>query len=211
VIDSYPLGLRLRGCRCVVVGGGTVALRKVGPLVEAGAEVLVIAPHVDQQLQALAARGAIRVERRPFRNGDLDGAVLAFAATDNIDVNREVAAAARERGVLVNVADDPDACDFTVPASIQRGGVTVTISTGGRSPAFARHLREELDGWLTPERCALFEIVADVRSALRAEGANPDGSAWKAALADDSLLEALATGDQKMARARLMDALRCAP
>src|SRR5205823_3614563 len=99
--------------------------------------------------------GSVRVERRPFTPSDLDGALLAFAATDSRAVNAAVAEAARSRRVLVNIADDPAACDFTVPAQVRRRNVTVAISTGGRSPAFARHLREQLEVWLTDDHCAL--------------------------------------------------------
>src|SRR5581483_10821850 len=94
---------------------------------------------------------------------DLDGAFLAVAATDHPDVNRAVAEAARARGVLVNVVDDPAACDFTVPATVRRGDITIAVSTGGRSPAFARHLRQALESWLTDERCSILELAAEVR------------------------------------------------
>lgn len=209
--QGYPVMLRLAGRRCVVVGGGTVAARKIEPLVEAGADVLVVAPEIGPVIAALAETGSIRVERRPFEAADLDGASLAIAATDQPSVNRAVAQAARERGVLVNVADDPDSCDFTVPASIRRADVTLAISTDGRSPAFARHLRAELEDWLSPERCALLVLAAEVRHDLRALGPLPDPDAWQRALDDAAVRAALSRGDREGARARLLVALRPEP
>jgi precorrin-2 dehydrogenase/sirohydrochlorin ferrochelatase len=209
--DGYPITLRLDGRRCVVVGGGSVAARKVNALVGTGADVVVVAQEVVPHLQMLADQGRLLVERRRFEPGDLDGAFLAFAATDDPKVNRAVASAARERGVPVNVADDPAGCDFTVPAVVRRGDVMVAISTGGRSPAFARHLRTDLDRWLTPERCALLDLAADLRHELRADGQAPDAEDWQRALDDPEVQRALTDGDRDAARERLLVALRPEP
>ena len=202
----YPAFLNLAGRRCVVVGGGTVAERKVRGLLAAGGDVLVVASEASPALDRLRASGAIRVERRPYRAGDLDGAFFVVAATDSRAVNEAVVRDARGGGALVNVVDDPAACDVTVPAVVRRGDVTLAVSTGGRSPGFARFLREELEAWLSDERLALLDLVADVRGELRAAGANPGPERWRQAVRSN-ILDVLATGDRATARRALLAAL----
>jgi siroheme synthase-like protein len=203
VSGTYPLVLRLAGRRCVVVGGGNVAARKVQPLIVGGADVTVVAPELSPDLKALVSAGTIQAVRRPFEPADLAGATLAFAATDSREVNQAVAAAARARGVLVNVADDPAACDFTVPALVRRGEVVLAVSTGGRSPAFARFLREQLDGWLTDARCEVLELLAELRRELRAANVSVENCRWQRAIADESVTASLEAGDRAAARLRL--------
>ena len=205
--DGYPLVARLDGKRCVVVGGGGVATRKLAGLIVAAADILVVAPAASREIERLAEDGRLRLERRPFEPSDLNGALLAFAATDDRVVNQMVAETARARGVIVNVADDPAACDFTVPAVVRRGEVTLAISTGGRSPAFARFLREQLQEWLTDARCELLELLAELRRELQAAGRSVDATRWRAALADESVARALEAGDRATARARLRHVL----
>jgi precorrin-2 dehydrogenase / sirohydrochlorin ferrochelatase len=203
VSGEYPLVLRLAGRRCMVVGGGNVAARKVQPLIVGGAVVTIVAPELSPDIEALVSAGTVQAARRPFEPADLDGATLAFAATDSREVNRAVAEAARARGVLVNVADDPAACDFTVPALVRRGEVTLAVSTGGRSPAFARFLREQLEGWLTDARCELLELVAELRRELRTDGVSVESGRWQRAIADEAVAAALEAGNRDAARRRL--------
>ncbi len=205
--DGYPVVLRIGGRRCVVVGGGAVGVRKVAALLAAGGDVVVVAPEADPALETLADQGALRLVRHPFAPANLDGAFLALAATDDPRVNRAVADAARARGVLVNVADDPAACDFTVPATVRQGDVTLAVSTGGRSPAFARFLRQSLERWLTPERSAALEIAAEVRRELRTRGQQASAEDWQRAIDDAEVARALAAGDRDEARRRLLDRL----
>lgn len=208
---GYPLTLRIAGLRCVVVGGGAVAARKVRGLIASGADLLVVAPEIGPELAALAEHGTIRVKRRAFEPSDLDGALLAFAATDDRAVNEAVVRAAQARGTIVNVADDPAACNFTVPAVVRRGDVTLAISTGGRSPAFARFLREQLEVWLTDARCALLDLAAELRRELQAAGITIDSHLWQVALADEDALAALAKGDRESAHSRLREILTAEP
>lgn len=126
----------------MVVGGGTVARRKVDALVAGGAHVTVVAPDVDPAIQA---GDTLTVHRRPFRPEDVTGAALVFACTNDRAVNAAVAHAARDAGAWVNVADDPEACTFFVAADVERGPLTIAVSTGGASPALARRIRAELD------------------------------------------------------------------
>jgi precorrin-2 dehydrogenase/sirohydrochlorin ferrochelatase len=159
--------LRLEGQRCVVVGGGAVATRKIEGLLQAGAVVTVIAPRLTAGLARLVTQGLVVCEKRTYRRGDLVGAALAFAATSSRQVNASVAEEARQLKVPVNVADDPAACTFQVPAVVRQDGLTLAVSTAGRSPAYARRLRQELEHFLAPERLALLELYAEARQLLQ--------------------------------------------
>ena len=203
---DYGAFLELHGRRCVVVGGGAVAERKVGTLVECGASVSVIAPRVSAGIRSISAAGRCIVRERPYRAGDLAGAFLAFAATDDRALNARVVADARQVGALVNAVDDPGAGDFIVPATVRRGEIAVAVATGGRSPAFSRALREELGAWLTPGRVELLDLVADVRRQLQLAGCNPGAEAWRWAV-DQEVVRAIERGDRGAARTRLLETL----
>src|SRR6266516_518764 len=198
----YPAMLALDGSTCVVVGGGEVATRKVVRLLECGARVAVVTPSCSQILQDLAGDGAIHVVPRLYREGDLAGASLVFAATSSRQVNAAVASEARNRGILVNVADNPTLSTFQVPALVERDGLRLAISTGGRSPAFARRLREEIELFLSPERLALFELYSDLRASLAEAGQQVGGKAW--ASADQQALRLLKGGRRAEARQVLL-------
>lgn len=169
----YPVFLDLAGRRCAVIGGGEVARRKVEGLLACGAAVRVIAPEVCPALEALAGRGAVDWVRRAYAPGDLVGACLAVAATGDPEVNRRVRREAGERGVLLNAVDDPAPGDVLLPAVVRRGDLTVAVSTGGKSPALARRLRERLEGEFGPEYGAWLDLLGRVRAGLRARVADP--------------------------------------
>ncbi len=143
-MTHYPIFLDLRGRPVLVVGAGPVGLRKARGLVEAGARVTVVASAWLPEFDALPVR---RLERR-FRAADLDGAALVFAATDDRAVNRRIGAAARRRGIFANIADAAAECDFIVPARLERDGIQIAVSTGGRSPRLAAELRRKLESVL---------------------------------------------------------------
>jgi uroporphyrin-III C-methyltransferase / precorrin-2 dehydrogenase / sirohydrochlorin ferrochelatase len=165
---GYPVMLELRGRRCVVVGGGTVAEAKVRGLVEAGAEVALIAPELTEELESLAGRRLIAVLRRPYMEGDLDGAFLAIAATDDAGTNAKIFAEAEARGVLLNAVDDIAHCHFAAPAVLRRGDLVVALSTGGKAPALAKQLRSRLSWQFPEEYSTLLELLGEVREeALR--------------------------------------------
>ncbi len=167
-MEFYPVFLRLAGVPCVVVGGGAVAERKVASLLSAGAQVTVVAPRLTAALTAQVAAGAIAHRRRTYRDGDLDGARLAYAATDDEALHAELArAAAAAAAVPLNVVDRPQWCSFIVPAVLRRGALTVAISTGGASPALARRLREDLDRHLGPEYERALDLLARLRRHLQ--------------------------------------------
>ena len=178
----YPVLLDLAGRRCVMVGGGIIAGRRVDGLLTAGARVTVISPRLTRTLAALAAEGRIDHEAREYRAGDLDGADLAFVATDAGEVNAAVAREARARGVWINAADDPARCTFILPALVRRGDLTVAVATGGSSPALARAIREELETYLTDDYATLAAIAAEARREVRALGRPVTADAWRRAL-----------------------------
>jgi precorrin-2 dehydrogenase/sirohydrochlorin ferrochelatase len=165
----FPAFLELRGRTAVVIGGGDVALRKVESLLAAGAAVKVIAPHLDRGLEALVAQGRVSLERREYRFGDLEGALLVVAATSDPEVNRAVAAEAGNRNLLLNVVDAPELCSFIVPSVIRRDELTVAISTGGMSPALAKRLRQKLEEVLVPEYGPFLQLLGTLRSKIRRE------------------------------------------
>ena len=203
----YPIFLNVNNRRCVVVGGGYVAERKVKTLIEQGAQVMLISQHLTKELEGLARQGAIQVMLRDYRPGDLTGAVIAIAATDNAQVNHQIAEDGRRWGVLVNVVDDPEASDFIVPSQFCRGDVVIAISTGGRIPALARKIRMELESYIGPEYDSLVQLLSQVRAELKKSGSSPKGDAWQEALDLETLLPLLRAGRVEEARKILLDNL----
>ena len=155
----YPIFLDLDGRRCVVVGGGEVANRKARKLLQARAEVVVVSPEVKPELESAAAE----VHRRPYREGDLEGAFLVFAATGRRGVNAAVAREARGRGIPVNVADVPSEGDFALPSVLRRGQLQVAVSTGGASPMLARRIRYELESTFGSEWAGVVDELGRAR------------------------------------------------
>lgn len=173
-MEYYPIYLDIRNKHCVVIGGGSVSERKVLSLLDAGAKVTVVSPEVTSVLDRLASAGTIVVENRPYRDGDLDGAFLAYAATGHRDVNDLVVTEARKKRALLNVVDEPGLCDFIVPAVVERGRLSIAISTGGASPAFAKMLRKEMEERYGDEYAIFLEIMAEVRQKLLTIGFESD-------------------------------------
>ena len=191
---GFPVALELAGRRCVVFGSGPVVRARATALLDAGAMVTLIA--------------------RPHEDGDLAGAFLAVAATGDAVETARIFAEAEREGVLLNAVDDPAHCHFAVPAVLRRGDLTVTVSTGGRAPGYARRLRDELSRDIGPEYGTLLDLIGDVRAELRAE--RPEDSdferwaaRWRDALEHDliGLVRAGRTGEARtLLRAALADA-----
>ena len=204
----YPVFLNISGKRCVVVGGGQVALRKVRALLEHRANIEVISPDPCSELIELAEDGQIRVFRRHYRPGDLRKAFTAIAATDNSDINLQVMKEARRKAVLVNVVDDAENSDFILPSYLRRGDVTVAISTAGRSPALARKIRTRLEKVFGDEYASLALLIDEVRTEAKQQRIDVDGDAWQEALDLDLLLELLRRKDAEKAKAILLRNLK---
>jgi len=159
----YPICLRIEGERCLVVGGGKVAERKVRGLLDSGAGVVVISPELTDGLARLQAGGVIGWEARGYQQGDVAGFFLVMAATDAVEVQDLVQADAEQYHILLNVADVPDKCNFILPALVQRGPLSLAISTSGKSPALAKKLRQELERWLGKE----YELATETMGMIR--------------------------------------------
>lgn len=198
----YPAFLDLRGRDCLVVGGGPVAARKVAALLDAEAAVRVVSPDLAPGLADLVATGRIHWIRRVFQTGDAAGAFLVIAATGDEAVNRSVASAAKLAGCLLNVVDTPELCNFIAPAIVRRGLLTVAISTGGRSPALARRVREDLEAILPNELAEHLVELTELRAFLRRRLPTPAAreDVWRDLLAGD-LPALLRSGDRAAARA----------
>ncbi len=166
----YQIELNLVGRRAVVVGGGQVAARKVAGLVEAGAAVRVVSP---AYCSDLAGRDDIERVPQPYAEGVVEGADLVFACTDDRELNARIAADARRLGVLCNVADDPEASGFLVPALLRHGDFTVGVGTGGAGPKLAAHVRDRLASLLGPEFGILVDELRAARGRVREQVADP--------------------------------------
>ena len=142
---KYPIFLELSGRRAVVIGGGAVAVRKAQGLLAAGARLVVVAEHVDDMLTALCARSEAELVRSRYSKNYLAGAVLAIAATNNQQLNKQIYKDCQELEILCNVVDQPELCDFFVPAVVKRGELQIAIGTEGYCPAYAGHLRKKLE------------------------------------------------------------------
>jgi len=204
----YPIFLKISGKKCVVIGGGQVALRKVRTLLEHGASVKVISPDLCSTLNQLAEGGQINVLQRSYRVGDLQDAVIAIAATNDSNTNLEMVREARRKVVLVNVVDDPENSDFIVPSYIRRGDVTIAISTAGRSPALARKIRNRLEKDFGDEYASLALLIDEVRAEVKRQGIKVNGDAWQEALDLDLLNDLIRRGDNKKAKAILLSNLK---
>ena len=158
----YPAFLSLSGKRVLLVGGGTIAASKALALARCGALVTAVAP----QLSPAVLRSAESAVRRRFRPDDLDGAALVICATDDEKLNERVSALCRKRGIWANVVDRPRLCDFILPAVVRRGRLAIAVSTGGASPALAKHLRRKLERFLTPADVLLAETLHAMRPRL---------------------------------------------
>jgi siroheme synthase-like protein len=190
---GYPVNLLVRDRRCVVVGGGRIAARKIEALVDAGARVHVVAPELVDELQEARDAGRLTADQRPFEPTDLDGAWLATAATSTPSVNRAVFEAGEARGVWVNAADDPANCSFTLMSVVRQGDLVVTVGTGGRSPALATYLKDHVAQEMGPEWASLLELLSEAREELRGGGTSSETVDWRRAL-DSGMLELVRNG-----------------
>lgn len=205
----YPIFLDLADRRCLVVGGGSVAERKVERLLQAGAVVTVISPTLTERLAGWGEDGGIRHEARRYRVGDLAGYQITFVATEDPQVNAAVHQEGKERAVWVNAADDSTNCDFIVPSVLRRGALMVAVATGGASPALSRAIREELEAYLTEDYATLAEIVAEVRRELKESSLAPGAEAWQKAL-NGNLRRLIRQGKREGAKAYLLKRLGAA-
>jgi len=200
----YPVFLNLKGRHCVVVGGGTIAEQKVVGLLDAGARVTVVSPELTWKLEDLVSTGAIEVRRRPYQRGDLEGAFIAIAATDDRSANAAVWDEAEERGILLNAVDDLPHCSFIAPAIHREGDIAVAISTGGKSPAFAVRLRERIAALIGREEGDFLNLLGELRPhvAARVPNFKLRTRLWYQ-IVDSDAIEYVRRGDVTGARRRI--------
>lgn len=174
----YPVMLDLRGRSVLVVGAGPVATRKVEGLIAEGALVTVVAPDVCSEMEELVTQGLISVLRRGYETSDLDDRWLVVTATANKPVQQQVFDEGEARGIWVNAADDPDRCAFILPAVLREGPVTISVSTGGASPALAGWLRTRMRSALPANLTAIAEELAGRRRAIKERGESTEALSW---------------------------------
>lgn len=167
---TLPLNVSMSGKTAVIAGGGAVALRKARTLLEAGAHVRLVAPVLNSGLGTLSDAGKVDVRYATYTSTDLDGAFLAIAATDNPQVNRQVATDAHERGILVAVVDQPEAGDCIFPATVRRGNLEIAISTGGRCPSLAAEVKRIIERVIGEEYAGILDQLAGEREKLLTDG-----------------------------------------
>lgn len=201
----YPLVLDMDGTRCLIVGGGEVALRKARRLVEAGADVTVIAPDITAGLREM---DGVKLVERSYRPGDVAGFSLVFAASDDVFINAAVSEEAVSRGVLVNAVDDPEKCTFLAAAVVQRGDLMIAVSTSGKSPMLCKRIREELEARYGPEYGEMLELMGELRPLVKAKyGKQSERESVFCRLVDCGILELLREGKREEARKKALECM----
>ncbi len=209
---DYPVNLNLAGRRCLVIGGGKVAERKVAALLQSGAAVTVISPTLTGNLASWLATGHFNYKAEIFSPVDVQGYLLVLCTTDSPAVNEQAAILAKAAGALVNVADCPELCDFTIPARLLQGGLSIAVSTGGQSPALARVLRDELAKQYGQEYADYLEIVARLRREWQetCESSEERCRRWsEVKVFDPEVLEMLRQGRHEEAEVRFRHDIGC--
>jgi precorrin-2 dehydrogenase/sirohydrochlorin ferrochelatase len=201
----YPVHLDIRGRNCLVVGGGAVGTRKVETLLACGAQVTVVSPVAGEALCGLAAKRAITLKRRDYASEDLAGMFLVIGATDDAALNRRISADAERRQILCNIADRPEVCNFILPSILQRGDLTITVSTSGKSPAFAKKLRRSLADQYGQEYAAFLDLMGAIRQRLLAQAHAPEAHKPLFEALVDSELPALIRANQRDAINALLE------
>ncbi len=170
----YPVNLDIRNRKCLVVGGGTVGTRKVMTLLNCGAKVTVVSSDVAEKLQEFSDGDVIKLEKRPFQISDLDQMFLVIGATDNPELNRQIHVEAERLGMLCNIADRPEDCNFILPAIVNRDDLIIAISTSGKSPAFAKKIRKDLEKVFGSEYAEFLKLMGNIRNKLLSEDHEPE-------------------------------------
>ena len=169
----FPMFLKLEGKRCLVVGAGKVGEPKIGGLIDTGACIHVIALEASEAVHAWARAGKITLEIRPFAETDLERTFLAVVATASRELNGSIHRAAQERGVLCNVVDVPEYCDFYYPAVVRRGDLQIAISTSGQSPSLSQKLRQQLERQFGPGYARWVAELGETRRLVLASDLDP--------------------------------------
>lgn len=212
----YPINLKLDNRKCAVVGGGKVACRKIGRLLENNARITVISPEVDSEIQDWARENKITWKQETYSKDLLEGFFCVFCATDNGDVNRQAAMDAKAAGILVNVASEPELCDFTVPGVVNRGRLQFTVSSEGASPAYTRLLRQDLEKRYHHGFGEMADFIDSIRQELiheknedRAATSQQRQKIWRQALTPE-IIELIYNQDLDRAKDEIRNAINSA-
>ncbi len=203
---GYPANFLVAGRRCLVVGAGRIAQRKIEGLLTADAKVVVVAPEAVDQIREWASEGKLIWHERGFEPTDFDEAWLAITATADATVNQAVFDEGEARRVWTNSADDPLNCSFTLMSIVRRGDIVVTVSTNGRSPALATFLRDHVATEMGEEYATLLEILSEAREAIRSSGRSSEDADWRQAF-DSGILDLVRGGREAEARELLRSCL----
>ncbi len=204
----FPVFINLTDKPCLVLGGGQVAARKVQNLLDCGAVVKVISPEAVDVIKDCSEQGLIKWVRRELEINDLQDVFMVFVATSNPEANQQAVDWCRERNILVNAVDDPPNCDFYVPSVLRRNSLVLAISTEGKSPLYARKLREELESIITPEHGEYVDLLGEQRELIKEtiSDINVRKKVFEA-LVDSDIFELLRRGDQVKVRERVQECI----
>lgn len=193
----YPIYLDIKDKHCLVIGGGSVGTRKVRTLLDYGAQVTVVSPKLSETLHALAAEGAIAWRKRIYETTDLMDVFLVFGATDDDRLNQQIHADAEAKNLLCNIADRPAVCNFILPSIVRRGDLSIAISTSGKSPAFAKRVRKELEKQFGEEYGTFLDLMGKIRRKLLSQAHEPEAHKHLfEQLIDGGLLDLLKEADE---------------
>ena len=203
----YPIFIDVEDHDVVIIGGGEVCARKAETMMRYGAKVTIVSPEFTPEIERWGKDGKLTLRRKRYESGDLDGASIVIASTDDTSVNEQVAADARARKVPVNVVDVTPLCEFIVPAIIDKGSVTLAVSTGGKSPALARTLKEDLQRLVGPEYAEVNDVLGTLReSAKRVLPTDVDRKRFFDGIIARGILDMLRDGRRREAYQTIADA-----
>ena len=192
----YPISVDLQGKAVVVIGGGTVAQRKIETLLEYGAVVNVVSRQLTPALNRYLEEGKIKFLGEEFRESHLNGVFMVIASTDDVSLNHRISQEARKKGLLINAVDQPSDCNFIVPAILQRGDLLIAVSTSGKSPALAKKVRKDLEDQFGLEYGTLLVIMGNLRKEILSRGLSQDeNSRIFHDIVDSHILEAIRRED----------------
>jgi len=207
----YPIFLDIEGRNAVIIGGGNVCARKAETMMNYGARVTVVSPELTEEIERWAREGRIEIRRKSYDERDLDDANIVIASTDDESVNTQIAADCRRRRIPVNVVDVTHLCEFIVPAIVDKGSVQIAVSTGGKSPALARTLKEDLHRLVGPEYAEVNDVLGSLRDAAkRTLPTDTDRKRFFDGILARGVLDMLRSGRRREAYQIIADACRAA-
>src|SRR4051812_10075255 len=203
----YPIYLDIEERNVVIVGGGNVCARKAETMMKYGARVTIVSPEFTDEIEQWARDGALAIKRKPYETADIEGANIVIASTDDQRVNEQIAADCRARRIPVNVVDVTPLCEFIVPAIIEKGSIQIAVSTGGKSPALARTLKEDLQRAIGPEYAEVNDVLGSLREeAKKVLPTDVDRKRFFDAIIANGILDMLREGRRRDAYQAIADA-----